>query len=254
MAVNNKIAPTEKKKNEMIYMLADGQQITLTPETVKNYLVSGNSEAVTMQEVVMFMNLCRFQQLNPWLKEAYLIKYSQKSPATLVIGKDTYFKRAEAHPAYDGLEAGTIVLNNGEVIKRDGAFILPDDELIGAWATCYRKDRSRPTIVAVMFNEYAGRKPDGELNSQWASKPATMIVKVAQVHALREAFPGILGNAPTADEVAETPDLVFESTAVEVDKTGTPVTQPQEEITQPDPESQPQEQAGQRSFTDFFNK
>lgn len=26
----------------------------------------------------MFLNLCRYNHLNPWLKEAYLIKYGDK--------------------------------------------------------------------------------------------------------------------------------------------------------------------------------
>ena len=69
MAVTNtlqKPAP-QKKSNEVVYMVGN-QEVKLSPEIVRNYLVSGNKELVTMQEVVMFINLCKNSGLNPWLK------------------------------------------------------------------------------------------------------------------------------------------------------------------------------------------
>ena len=87
---------------------ANGVEVKLTPATVKNYLVSGNAERITDQEVVMFINLCKYNSLNPWLREAYCIKYGS-SPATMVVGKETFQKRADADPNYNGAPAGVIV-------------------------------------------------------------------------------------------------------------------------------------------------
>ena len=90
MAVSNNISrkaqPAQKQNNIVTYM-ANGAEIKLTPGMVKAYLVSGDPEKVTDQELAMFINLCKYQQLNPWTKEAYLIKYGT-SKATLVIGKE----------------------------------------------------------------------------------------------------------------------------------------------------------------------
>lgn len=200
MAVQNTLAKKEVKKNE-VKVVANGEEFTLTPETVKAYLVSGNRDLVTMQEVVMFMNLCRFQHLNPWLKEAYLIKYSQNDPAALVTGKDAFLKRAEGEENYDGFEAGIIVQGEGgEVIYRNGSFKLPSESLVGGFAEVFRKDRDHSFRAEVSFEEYAARKKDGSLNSQWSKKPTTMIRKVALVQALREAFPGTLGGMYSAEE------------------------------------------------------
>ena len=58
-----------------------------------------------------------------------------------------------------------------------------------------------PMFDEVSFEEYAGRKSDGSLNSQWKSKPGTMIRKVAIVHALREAFPEDLQGLYDASEM-----------------------------------------------------
>lgn len=186
-------------KNEICYSVG-GEQIRITPQIVKNYLITGNPENVTMQEVVMYMNLCKHAKLNPWMKEAYCIKYGNQ-PATMVVGKDAYFKRADACPTYDGIESGLIILSDAGIQYRQGAFYLPnDEEIVGAWAEVYRSDKAHPYRVEVSFSEYVGKKKDGTINGQWASKPATMIVKVAEVQALRKAFPGTLGQLYVAEE------------------------------------------------------
>lgn len=190
----------QRKEKEITYD-ANGKQVNLSVDTVRNYLVSGNKERVTNQEVVMFINLCKFSGLNPWLKEAYCIKYGSE-PATMVVGKEAFQKRAENHPAFDGCESGIIVFDpvDGNIEYRKGGFKLPGEEIAGGWAEVYRKDKTHSTHIEVSFDEYAGRKSDGSLNAQWAKKPATMIRKVALVQALREAFPNSFGGMYTAEE------------------------------------------------------
>lgn len=202
MAVGNSLAA--KKKNEtkrtMTYEVA-GAKVELTPEVVRDYLVSGNKERVTMQEIVMFMNLCKYSGLNPWQKEAYCIKYGNE-PATMVVGKEAFMKRAESHAAYDGYQAGIIVYDqeSEKITRRPGSFRLHGEEIVGGYAEVWRKDKQHSFVSEVSFEEYAGRKKDGSLNAQWAKKPATMIRKVALVQALREAFPTTFGGMYSAEE------------------------------------------------------
>ena len=201
MAVGNSLAAKSQKPAEQkVEFEVAGEKVVLTPQTVKNYLISGDKDRVSMQEVVMFINLCKYAGLNPWLKEAYCIKYGNE-PATMVVGKEAFMKRAEKTPGYDGFEAGVIVLSGGEVIYRTGTLKLPEEEIMGGYAEVYRKDRSHPYRIEVAFDEYAGRKKDGSLNSQWSKRPATMIRKVALVQALREAFPETFTGLYTAEEV-----------------------------------------------------
>lgn len=202
----NRLAPrpnSGEKKPSTVTFMAGGQQITLTPETVRAYLVSGDPQNVTYQELAMFINLCKFNGLNPWLREAYLIKFGS-SPATLVVGKEAYMKRAESHEAYDGFEAGIIVCDQetDAIDYRTGCFVLEGENIVGGWAEVWRKDRKKPFRIEVPIGEYIGRKKNGEVNGQWATKPATMIRKVALSQALREAFPSLLGmgGAMTAEE------------------------------------------------------
>ncbi len=208
---------SEVMNQRMEYMVA-GEKVELTPNVVRQYLVSGNPENVTMQELVMFMNLCKYNGLNPWLKEAYCIKYGNQ-PATMVVGKEAYLKRAEMNPAFDGAESGIIVItktgNEQAIENRTGTFHLQVEEVVGGWARVWRKDRSHPVTVEVSFDEYAGRTKDGSLNSQWRTKPATMIRKVALVQALREAFPGDIGGMYTEEEASVPNEPVRQEGAVE---------------------------------------
>ena len=222
MAITNRLNQNQQiqKKEQSTTFEVNGMQVTLTPNVVRNYLVSGDKERVTIQELAMFINLCKFSGLNPWLKEAYCIKYGSE-PATLVVGKEAFLKRAENNAAFDGMESGIIVVDpeTGNVDYRKGSFRLPDESIIGGWAEVFRKDKAHSTRIEVSFEEYAARKKDGSLNSQWSKKPGTMIRKVAQVQALREAFPnsfsgmyaaeeqGAAEPEFTASEVIEQPDM-----------------------------------------------
>ena len=211
MAVKNTLAQRKTQIFEgvqtAVYESA-GEKVELSPEVVREYMVSGNKEAVTLKEVVMFMNLCKFSGLNPWAKEAYLIKYGNE-PATMVVGKEAYLKRAEANEAFDGYESGIVVIDarKTEFIHRPGSMKLPGETIVGGWAKVYRKDRSHPYVSEVDFEEYAARKKDGSLNSMWKSKPGTMIRKTALVQALREAFPSSFGGAFTSEEGDNMPEI-----------------------------------------------
>lgn len=216
MTVQNSLA---RKSNESVTTFTVGNDtVTLSPSIVRNYLTNGNG-AVTDQEVNYFVHLCRGQGLNPFLKEIYLIKFGTQ-PATFVVSKEAFLKRAEANPQYDGSESGIIVLNkDGELIERKGGFFLKDSEqVVGGWAKVYRKDRKYPSDVQVTFEEYAGRTKDGNLNSNWANRPATMIKKVALVQALREAFPNDLNNLYTEEEQGDIQMPMVDTTPIEQPK------------------------------------
>lgn len=216
MQVKNSLAnrPTESVTEFQV----GNDKVILSPSIVRNYLTNGNG-TVTDQEVNYFVHLCRGQGLNPFLKEIYLIKFGQQ-PATFVVSKEAFLKRAEANSQYDGAESGIIVLNkDGELIERKGGFFLKDSEqVVGGWAKVYRKDRKYPSDVQVTFEEYAGRTKDGNLNSNWANRPATMIKKVALVQALREAFPNDLNNLYTEEEQGDIQMPMVDTTPIEQPK------------------------------------
>lgn len=178
-----------------------GQKVELTSATVRQYLVSGQGN-VSDQEVGMFLKICEGQKLNPFLREAYLVKYGS-SPASIIVGKDTFTKRAEASDNYKGTKSGVIIVNLSKQIEnREGTFYLKGrEELVGGWAKVTFKDEKEEVFNTVGLDEYIGKTKDGKITSMWATKPATMIRKVALVQALREAFPNVLSQMYTAEEM-----------------------------------------------------
>lgn len=189
-------------KNQIVKYEVNGQEIQLSPDIIRNYLVSGDGR-VTDQEVMMFLSLCKYQKLNPFLREAYLVKYGNQA-ATIVTGKETYTKRAAASPLCDGYKAGIyVVTKDGDIQKRAGAMFVKSlgETVVGGWAEVYRKDWKVPICTEVAFDEYVGRKRDGSITKMWNEKGATMIRKVALVQALREALPEELGGTYSPEEI-----------------------------------------------------
>lgn len=178
-------------KDTVIYQSA-GNEVILSYEIVRNYLVRGNGQVLD-SDIVQFMSLCRYNQLNPFLNEAYLVKFGT-TPATMVVSKEAFFKRAEDNENYEGVQSGVIVSRNNEVLELEGAFYLDTDKLLGGWAKVYRSDRKFPLVAKVLLSEY------DKGQSVWKEKRGTMISKVAKVQALREAFPAQLGALYTQEE------------------------------------------------------
>ena len=191
------------EKNELtVKYEIDGNEIKLTPSIVQQFIV-GTDAQITIAEFKFFTELCKVRKLNPFLKEAYCIKFG-KNPAQIVVGKDAVLKRAILNPFYDGMESGVIVLNkeSGEILERQGTFYLKNKEyLVGGWARVYRKNWSHPIYCSVSFDEVAQKKSDGSLNANWGGKGATMVEKVAKVRALRETFIDDLGGMYEAEEM-----------------------------------------------------
>ena len=158
-------------------------EIKLSPAIIQKYLVHGDGK-LTSQEIMMFLALCKYQRLNPFLREAYLIKYGN-APATMVVGKEAFLKKARHAKDYAGHKAWT----EGEIPKMVGI------------AEVYVAGFQVPIRVQVDYNEYVGKKKDGTINRMWSEKPKTMLRKVALVQALREAFPEELGGMYSEEEM-----------------------------------------------------
>lgn len=184
------IAKAEKAKKEpcalVKYEDTEGREVVLTRDDVINTISS--NPRITDKEIKLFIELARAQRLNPFIKEIFITKYGDY-PATFIVGKDVFTKRAQANPLFKGMQAGIIVQRGNAVDQREGSAMFSDEMLLGGWCKVYVQGYDVPIYDSVSFNEYAARKADGTLNAMWASKPATMIRKVAIVHALREAFP-----------------------------------------------------------------
>lgn len=222
--------------NELVKYMVGNQEVTLTPSIIRNYLTNGNGQNVSDQEVKLFTELCHYRGLNPYLREAYLIKYGN-SPATIVVGKDAVLKKALSNPNYGGHEAGITVVNrDGKIERRAGSMILPREELVGGWCKVSKvtKAGNESSMHEVSFDEYAQKDDAGKLKSSWKTKPATMVRKVALVQALREMFPEDTDGMYEAEELGidekNLPTTPIDTTKVVADITPSEV-EPEPETT-----------------------
>lgn len=171
-----------------------GQSIQITPDDVRSTFCHNATDT----EVQQFLALCANQRLNPFTKEAYLVKYGS-GPASMITSRAAIQKRADANPDYEGTELGVVVLTaQGAIEHRPGeaCYKALGEQLLGGWARAYRKGR-KPYYSEVPMSEYSTGK------GNWQKMPGTMITKVAEMHALRGAFPQDFQGMYSQEEMAQ---------------------------------------------------
>lgn len=190
----SKIDITEVKENNKYEIITStGEKLDLSLHIVKQLAGSQN---ISPEEFINFFQLCKVQKLNPFLKEAYIIKYSADAPAQLVVDYKILQQRAEKDKNFDGMSKGIIIINkDGGIVNRTGQCKHPDDTLIGGWAKVYRKNQTYPVETTINLSEFDKKR------SQWKEKQAFMIEKVAKTHALREAFPSLTSGMYIEEEL-----------------------------------------------------
>jgi len=146
-------------------------------ETVQKYLCPQASK----DEIALFLYTCRALNLNPFLKQIYLVKYGT-APAQMTISFKEFLKKAWGFPQYRGFVCEEIL----EGVK-----------LLGAKCTIYFKDGRQPFPFVAWFDEHTKKQ------STWLSMPRYMIKKVAIKLAHEQCFPehySELGNFEIADD------------------------------------------------------
>ena len=179
----------------------------LTTEIVRQHLCPKATES----EAFIFIQFCLGHALNPFLRDAHLIKYSDTDKATIVVGKDAVIRRCQDESDYRGFTAGIVVRRGTEVLAKETTIQLDDEVLLGGWCQVSR-DTFNYGQVQVSMKEY------NRGQALWKSMPATMIRKVAVVQAHREAYPGLTAGMYQPEEmpmaVAESTPGVFEPIAL----------------------------------------
>jgi len=180
-----------EEKGVVNYKARDGLDITLTIEICKKYLVSGKAELVTNQEFMFFMATCKAKGMNPFIKDCYLVKYSA-DPAAIITAIEFYRKRSKAQEDCQGWKNGIIIYNkDGALEYRDGAFISPDEKLLGGWFECLPKGWIEPMKWSVSLKPYIKKTKEGNVTQFWQEdKQPGQIAKVAEAQGLRKVWPG----------------------------------------------------------------
>lgn len=153
-------------------------QLSLVTSTV--------AKGATRDELQLFLYRCQNLDLDP-LKpgQIHFVKYGN-NPGSIIIGVDGFRARAAKTGKHTGTKRGIIRDDSGRCI--------------GAWCEVYRSDWEHPARDEASLSEYNTGK------NNWAKMPETMIKKVAEVAALRMAFPDELGGIYSDDEMEQAKD------------------------------------------------
>lgn len=221
MIAEAEVKPVETKKTiadtTVTYVpLGSTKEVDLKFDFVRQYLTHPTKSGLlpTKEDIIRYMKLCERQALDPWVGDAFLTGYDTwdnnkgQNVATfsLITAIQALLKRAELSSAFDGIESGVIVLKRidgvttDEIVERRGTIVLPNEQLIGGWARCQRKDRQHHFYASVQFATYDTGY------SRWKKDPAGMIVKCAKAACLREAFPTHLAGLYTEEEMDKVVD------------------------------------------------
>lgn len=193
----------EKERGLVVYQGHDGQEIKLSVDIVKRYLVQGHPEFVTEQEAYFFMGVCRSRGLDPFKKDCYLVKYTERDTAAIVTSIEYFRARAKAQSDCVGWECGIIVLDKGEAIQeRDGAFVWPGDTLLGGWFKAKPKHWEQELRWRVNLAPFIKKTSQGAVTRFWAEdNQPLMICKVAESQGLRRAWPDEFKNFYVEGEI-----------------------------------------------------
>ncbi|MDD2778475.1 MAG: phage recombination protein Bet, partial [Methanocellales archaeon] len=172
--------------NDLVKYKWQDTELEISPDIVRRFI--STSKNVTDQEIKDFTDLCIYQHLNPYIKEAYLVKYGTEK-ANIITSKDVFDKRAFRDPKYDGEEITT---------NYERGMNLMD---LWVRTRIYHKGLSHPAAdVTVYYSEYVGKKKDGTISFIWRTKPVTMTTKVSRAQAKRAANPEDLAGLYLTEE------------------------------------------------------
>lgn len=156
--------------------------LPITKETLRSYICPKAND----QELVMFGEKCKINNLNPFAGDAYLVKYGD-SPAQMIVSEAALNKKIHSVESLRGIQDGIIVQDNeGKVLELEGEFYTSEQKLVGAWAIV-TKDGQAPYVAKVRLDDYDKNQ------SLWNDKKARMINKIARVHVIRRALPEFQG-------------------------------------------------------------
>jgi len=176
-------------------------EINLSIRIIQNIVAvkTKTGKTCSEQDAMKFLMLCQAQRLNPFAGDAYLVGYDKWDKSTntstpafsLITAIQVFYKRAETCAEYEGIDSGIILLmEDGSILEREGDFCLPDEEVVGGWATVHRKGR-KPMKARLSIE---AMKPPYDTPFWSKAKAPGQISKCAEADALRRSFPTLLGG------------------------------------------------------------
>lgn len=174
-----------------------------TFSALKNSLYPGAKD----ESIHMVLEYCRAAQIDPMLKPVHIVPMTVKDPITgnyierdvIMPGVGLYRIQAERSGCYAGISEPEY----GPDVTMDiaGCMITYPE-----WCRVIVKKLVQGQLCEFSsgkqyWKENYGAKKSGQPTPMWIKRPYEQLAKCSEAQALRKAFPGIIAQAPTAEEM-----------------------------------------------------
>lgn len=166
--------------------------IQWTPEEVR-VIKQVTANDLTDPEFVVFAEVCRATGLNPMQRQIYGYKIGGKM--VIQTGIDGLRLIASRTGEYEGQTAPQWCGEDGVWVEAWLKKEPPAAAKVGVW----RRGAREATYATVTWAEFGPN--DRNANVNWKSRPAHMLAKTAEAHALRKAFPNETAGIDSARDL-----------------------------------------------------
>jgi phage recombination protein Bet len=194
--------------------VAKRNQIDLTQygfnEQALQLITDSIAREASQQELALFLTQCQRTQLDPFLKQIYCIgRYDSK------LGRKVFTTQI----SIDG--ARLVAERSGKYEGQDGPYWCGEDGVwrdiwlektppLAAKVGVFKHGFQKQLYAVANWSSYAQTNKDGTYSSMWAKFPSLMLAKVAEMLALRRAFPMELSGIYSIEEMQQTEVLDVE--------------------------------------------
>jgi phage recombination protein Bet len=156
-------------------------------------------DAYSDDELKLFARFCNQQNLDPFAKEAYLMK-DRHGKLIMVTNYHVFYKRAQASGTFGGLDEIRYNerMKDGKLIYNTKAELVKANmEPVTAHCTVYvlRQGQRLPVTHSIVVSEY------NRGNYVWKGKPFTMADKCVNAGAMRKGFPDEVAGLYVEEEL-----------------------------------------------------
>lgn len=151
--------------------------ITELPEEQKQVLKDTVAKGTTDTELTYFLNVAFAQELDPFRKEVWCVKYGNN--LMIQTARDGFLKIAKRDPTFDRIQSAEV--RQGDLFRMDPIsgeiehrIEAQRGDIVGAYAVITRKDGTRLSKY-VTFSEY-----NDSSSNIWKDYPSAMICKCAE--------------------------------------------------------------------------
>jgi len=122
-----KPVPSSSRRDTIVeYADQQNRKVKLSVQIVREFFCPKANDL----EAITFIQMCRLLRANPWLRQIYLIKYDDRSPAQIVVSRDFFLRLVTSKPNFRGMRSGVIILRQKSRVNEKAEALAKEIEQV----------------------------------------------------------------------------------------------------------------------------